>query len=148
MRTMRFSLQVHWQHARRSPSADGLRHSIAHCETRRPRRASPSFLRRCDRLAACLFFLPAHSREDWQRRRESEQSFSHPSSPDAVGQIISRDRPAWAVFLSGEWKNGGPLAHAFVNIHRFTAVEYRLPLATLLVGVAGLLAKYSGTGRS
>ncbi len=53
----------------------------------------------------------------------------------------------WAeVFMAGEWAWAGPLARAFVEFHRFTAVSYKLPLLTALVGAAGELARLNGIG--
>jgi 4-hydroxybutyryl-CoA dehydratase / vinylacetyl-CoA-Delta-isomerase len=48
------------------------------------------------------------------------------------------------VFMAGEWKAAGPLAHAFVRFHRFTAISYKLPLVDLLAGGAMLMARYNG----
>ncbi len=48
------------------------------------------------------------------------------------------------VFLAGEVEFAGPLALAFVDFHRFTAVSYKLPLVDLLVGAAGLMARLNG----
>jgi 4-hydroxybutyryl-CoA dehydratase / vinylacetyl-CoA-Delta-isomerase len=52
------------------------------------------------------------------------------------------------VFLKGEWEFAGLLAKTFVDFHRFTAVSYKLPLLTAMVGVASLLAKYNGISRA
>ena len=41
------------------------------------------------------------------------------------------------VFLCREPDVRGPLALAFVDFHRFTAVSYKLPLLDALVGAAG-----------
>lgn len=38
------------------------------------------------------------------------------------------------VFMNGEWQWAGPLALAFVEFHRFTAISYKLPLVDALVG--------------
>jgi aromatic ring hydroxylase len=56
--------------------------------------------------------------------------------------------PSDQVFLQGEWEYAGPVARAFVDFHRFTAVSYKLPLLRLIVGVASLLAKYNGIQRA
>ncbi|MFQ5896429.1 MAG: 4-hydroxyphenylacetate 3-hydroxylase N-terminal domain-containing protein [Nitrospinota bacterium] len=48
------------------------------------------------------------------------------------------------VFLKGEVGFAGPLAHSFVEFHRFTAMSYKLPLLDLLVGAAHLAADYNG----
>ena len=52
------------------------------------------------------------------------------------------------VFLAGEWQYAGPLALAFVEFHRFTAISYKLPLVDALVGAAQLLAQYNGISRA
>ena len=51
------------------------------------------------------------------------------------------------VFLCREPEQAGPLALAFVEYHRFTAVSYKLPLLDLLVGAAGQIAEMNGVGR-
>lgn len=48
------------------------------------------------------------------------------------------------VFLYREPEYAGPLARAFVEYHRFTAVSYKLPLLDLLVGVAAEMAEANG----
>lgn len=48
------------------------------------------------------------------------------------------------VFMAGEWQFAGPLAHAFVRFHRFTAVSYKLPLVDLLAGGSLLMAEMNG----
>jgi 4-hydroxybutyryl-CoA dehydratase/vinylacetyl-CoA-Delta-isomerase len=48
------------------------------------------------------------------------------------------------VFMAGEWQWAGPLAQAFVQFHRFTAVSYKLPLVDLLVGAGAQVAQYNG----
>jgi aromatic ring hydroxylase len=58
--------------------------------------------------------------------------------------FIPRDR----VFLQGEWQYAGPLANAFVEFHRFTAISYKPPLCDLFIGAAALLAEYNGIGRA
>ena len=40
------------------------------------------------------------------------------------------------VFLAGEHEFAGPLALAFVEHHRFTAISYKLPLVDALIGSA------------
>jgi 4-hydroxybutyryl-CoA dehydratase/vinylacetyl-CoA-Delta-isomerase len=52
------------------------------------------------------------------------------------------------VFLAGEAEHAGPLALAFVDHHRFTAISYKLPLVDALVGTAGLLADMNGITRA
>ncbi len=48
------------------------------------------------------------------------------------------------VFLAGESAFAGPLALAFVEHHRFTAISYKLPLVDALVGAAMLMADVNG----
>jgi len=48
------------------------------------------------------------------------------------------------VFLAGESAFAGPLALAFVEHHRFTAISYKLPLVDALVGSAMLMAEVNG----
>jgi aromatic ring hydroxylase len=52
------------------------------------------------------------------------------------------------VFLAGEYEFAGPLALAFVEHHRFTAVSYKLPLVDALVGSAMLMADLNGTAKA
>src|SRR5437867_12614487 len=48
------------------------------------------------------------------------------------------------VFLCGESEFAGPLALAFVQHHRFTAISYKLPLVDALVGSAVVMAEATG----
>jgi aromatic ring hydroxylase len=48
------------------------------------------------------------------------------------------------VFACGEPELAGPMAVAFVEFHRFTAVSYKLPLVDALVGCAALIAEMNG----
>lgn len=52
------------------------------------------------------------------------------------------------VFLAGEWEFAGPLALAFVEHHRFTAISYKLPLVDALVGGAMLMADVNGISKA
>ncbi len=52
------------------------------------------------------------------------------------------------VFLAGEAEFAGPLALAFIEHHRFTAISYKLPLVDALVGCALLMADLNGTARA
>jgi 4-hydroxybutyryl-CoA dehydratase / vinylacetyl-CoA-Delta-isomerase len=52
------------------------------------------------------------------------------------------------VFLAGEHEFAGPLALAFVEHHRFTAVSYKLPLVDALVGAALLMADVNGIAKA
>lgn len=56
--------------------------------------------------------------------------------------------PNERVLLAGEAEFAGPLALAFVEYHRFTAVSYKLPLVDALLGGALLLADVNGVGRA
>ena len=50
------------------------------------------------------------------------------------------------VFLAGESAFAGPLALAFVEHHRFTAISYKLPLVDALVGAAAMMADVKKNG--
>jgi 4-hydroxybutyryl-CoA dehydratase / vinylacetyl-CoA-Delta-isomerase len=52
------------------------------------------------------------------------------------------------VFLCGEHEFAGPLALAFVEHHRFTAISYKLPLVDALVGCAALMADINGIAKA
>ena len=52
------------------------------------------------------------------------------------------------VFLAGESEFAGPLALAFVEHHRFTAISYKLPLVDALVGAAMLMADLNGISKA
>ncbi|HLY67212.1 MAG TPA: 4-hydroxyphenylacetate 3-hydroxylase N-terminal domain-containing protein [Chloroflexota bacterium] len=52
------------------------------------------------------------------------------------------------VFLCGEWQLAGELARGFVEIHRFTAISYKLPLVDALVGCGLLAARVNGLERA
>ncbi len=52
------------------------------------------------------------------------------------------------VFLAGEWEFAGPLALAFVEHHRFTAISYKLPLVDAFVGCAVTLADMNGIAKA
>jgi aromatic ring hydroxylase len=52
------------------------------------------------------------------------------------------------VFLAREARLAGPLAMAFVDFHRFTAVSYKLPLLDALVGAAGEIARMNGVAKA
>ncbi|GAA2973963.1 aromatic ring hydroxylase [Microbacterium terrae] len=53
---------------------------------------------------------------------------------------VPKDR----VFLNGVPEHAGPLALAFVDYHRFTAINYKLPLLDQIVGAAILVAEANG----
>jgi aromatic ring hydroxylase len=48
------------------------------------------------------------------------------------------------VFLERRPELAGPLAIAFVDYHRFTAINYKLPLLDIMVGAAHLVAEANG----
>ena len=56
--------------------------------------------------------------------------------------------PNERVFLCGEADLAGPLALAFVDYHRFTAIAYKQPLVDALVGAGALMADLNGIGRA
>ena len=56
--------------------------------------------------------------------------------------------PNERVFLDGQYELAGPLALAFVDYHRFTAIAYKLPLVDALVGSAALMADMNGISRA
>jgi len=57
---------------------------------------------------------------------------------------VPKDR----VFLNGDTTLAGPLALAFVDYHRFTAINYKLPLLDQLVGAAMLVAEANGISKA
>lgn len=57
---------------------------------------------------------------------------------------VPRDR----VFLERQPELAGPLALAFVDYHRFTAVNYKLPSLDIIVGAAHLVAEANGITRA
>ncbi len=52
------------------------------------------------------------------------------------------------VFLAGEAEFAGPLALAFVEHHRFTAISYKLPLVDALIGAAMVMADVNGISKA
>jgi aromatic ring hydroxylase len=52
------------------------------------------------------------------------------------------------VFVNRRPELAGPLAIAFVDYHRFTAINYKLPLLDILVGAASLIAEYNGISKA
>lgn len=52
------------------------------------------------------------------------------------------------VFLAGEHDFAGPLALAFVEHHRFTAISYKLPLVDAMVGAAMVMADMNGIAKA
>jgi 4-hydroxybutyryl-CoA dehydratase/vinylacetyl-CoA-Delta-isomerase len=51
------------------------------------------------------------------------------------------------VFLCRQPELAGPVALAFVDYHRFTAVSYKLPLVDAFVGTAALIAEMNGVAK-
>ncbi|GIU83917.1 MAG: 4-hydroxybutyryl-CoA dehydratase [Acidimicrobiales bacterium] len=83
----------------------------------------------------------------------SEDEFTHPLSGrhkmlETLTVFDDVFVPAERVFLAGEHHLAGPLALAFVEYHRFTAVSYKLPLLDALVGCAVSLAEMNGVARA
>lgn len=56
--------------------------------------------------------------------------------------------PRERVFLDRRPEQAGPLALAFVDYHRFTAINYKLPLLDIIVGAAHLVAEANGISRA
>ena len=56
--------------------------------------------------------------------------------------------PGERVFLERRPRAAGPLAIAFVDYHRFTAISYKLPLLDIVVGAAHLVAEANGITRA
>jgi aromatic ring hydroxylase len=56
--------------------------------------------------------------------------------------------PKERVFVNRRPELAGPLAIAFVDYHRFTAINYKLPLLDILVGAASLIAEYNGISKA
>jgi aromatic ring hydroxylase len=54
--------------------------------------------------------------------------------------------PRERVFLDRQPEHAGPLAIAFVDYHRFTAINYKLPLLDIFVGSAIMIADANGIG--
>jgi 4-hydroxybutyryl-CoA dehydratase/vinylacetyl-CoA-Delta-isomerase len=52
------------------------------------------------------------------------------------------------VYLNRRPEGAGPIALAFVSYHRFTAINYKLPLLDTLVGVAQLVAEANGIDKA
>lgn len=57
---------------------------------------------------------------------------------------VPKDR----VFLNRRPELAGPLALAFVDYHRFTAINYKLPLLDIIVGAASLIAEANGISKA
>lgn len=57
---------------------------------------------------------------------------------------VPKDR----VFLNRRPELAGPLALAFVDYHRFTAINYKLPALDIIVGAATLIAEANGIAKA
>lgn len=84
---------------------------------------------------------------------QAHESFDAPVSADRLMMettTIFDDVfvPNERVFLDGQHAAAGPLALAFVDYHRFTAIAYKLPLVDALVGSAALMADLNGISRA
>lgn len=80
-------------------------------------------------------------------------SFEHPISSrhkllESLTVFDDVRVPKERVFLNREPALAGPLALAFVDYHRFTAVNYKLPFLDILVGAAMLVAKANGISKA
>jgi aromatic ring hydroxylase len=56
--------------------------------------------------------------------------------------------PKERVYLNRQHCKAGPLAIAFVDYHRYTAINYKLPLLDCFVGLGHLIAQYNGIDRA
>ena len=56
--------------------------------------------------------------------------------------------PNERVFLLRQPHLAGPLAHTFVEFHRFTAISYKLPLVDALAGAALLASQVNGLDKA
>lgn len=75
--------------------------------------------------------------------------FSHPLSSkhkllESLTVFDNVRVPKNRVFLTRQPELAGPLAIAFVDYHRYTAINYKLPLLDLLVGAATMVAEANG----
>lgn len=52
------------------------------------------------------------------------------------------------VFLCGEWKAAGLMAHNFALLHRRTGCAYRVPMSEQLLGAAQAIAEYNGVANA
>ncbi|WP_040166082.1 4-hydroxyphenylacetate 3-hydroxylase N-terminal domain-containing protein [Microbacterium gorillae] len=80
-------------------------------------------------------------------------SFEHPISSqhkmlESLTVFDNVRVPKSRVFLNGEVERAGQIALAFVDYHRFTAINYKLPLLDALVGAASLVAEANGISRA
>ncbi len=75
---------------------------------------------------------------------------SHPVRVHTDSLIIFDDVfvPWERVFLFGEWKAAGLMAHNFALLHRRTGCAYRVPMSEQLLGVAQAIAEYNGVANA
>jgi 4-hydroxybutyryl-CoA dehydratase / vinylacetyl-CoA-Delta-isomerase len=83
----------------------------------------------------------------------ARNSFEHPlsSKTKMLESITVFDDvfvPWERVFLYRKPEIAGPLAIAFVDYHRFTAVSYKLPLLDAFVGAAATIAEMNGVAKA
>ena len=80
-------------------------------------------------------------------------SFEHPVSSkhkllESLTVFDNVRVPRERVYLNRKVEKAGELAIAFVDYHRFTAINYKLPLMDTLVGVAQLIAEMNGIAKA
>lgn len=80
-------------------------------------------------------------------------SFEHPVSSqhkmlESLTVFDDVRVPKSRVFLNGDVERAGQIALAFVDYHRFTAINYKLPLLDAIVGAASLVAEANGISRA
>lgn len=83
----------------------------------------------------------------------NRNSFEHPLSSrhkllESLTVFDDVRIPKDRVFLKGRPELAGPLALAFVDYHRFTAINYKLPLLDQIVGAAMLVAEANGIAKA
>lgn len=84
---------------------------------------------------------------------ENRNSFEHPVSHqhkllESLTVFNDVRVPKDRVYLNRDAAGAGPLALAFVDYHRYTAINYKLPLLDTLVGLAHLAAEVNGIDRA
>lgn len=106
-----------------------------------------SFAIRVDHPGVELYVSP-YSAGDAHRN-----NFDHPISSkhkllESLTVFNDVKVPKDRVFLNGDPAGAGPLALAFVDYHRFTAIHYKMPLMDCIVGAAHLVAAANGISRA
>lgn len=94
------------------------------------------------------FYVSPYSAGDAHRN-----TFEHPVSSrhkllESLTVFDNVRVPKDRVYLNREPARAGPLALAFVDYHRFTAIHYKLPLLDCFVGLAHLVADANGIARA